>query len=213
MPDLSLETTNSPPVIGIDEAGRGPWAGPVTVAAFWINPDFYNALPAGLDDSKKLTAFARARIFGALTAGPHKYAVTTVPVAKIDALGILQATLYGMRIVAEDLAQQLKAAGVGPVGMALVDGNMSANLPCPEMTVIKGDSKSCSIAAASIIAKQSRDALMDDLAREFPAYGWQSNKGYGTRQHHDALRQNGITPHHRRSFAPIKKMLSDNQAL
>lgn len=206
MPDLALERQSSKMVIGIDEAGRGPWAGPVTVAAFWINPEYYDALPDGLDDSKKLSASKRARIFDALCDGPHQYAIITVPVSQIDQLGILQATLLGMRQSAQSL---ITALDQPPVAVkALVDGNIAPGLGCEEECVIKGDSRSCSIAAASILAKETRDQLMDQLAQQFPDYGWERNKGYGTAQHHAALQEVGVSAHHRRSFAPIKTLLS-----
>ena len=206
MPDLALERQSSKMVIGIDEAGRGPWAGPVTVAAFWINPEYYDALPDGLDDSKKLSASKRARIFDALCDGPHQHAIITVPVSQIDQLGILQATLLGMRQSAQSL---ITALDQPPVAVkALVDGNIAPGLDCEEECVIKGDTRSCSIAAASILAKETRDQLMDQLAQQFPDYGWERNKGYGTAQHQAALQEVGVSAHHRRSFAPIKTLLS-----
>lgn len=206
MPDLALERQSSKMVIGIDEAGRGPWAGPVTVAAFWINPEYYDALPDGLDDSKKLSASKRARIFDALCDGPHQHAIITVPVSQIDQLGILQATLLGMRQSAQSL---ITALDQPPVAVkALVDGNIAPGLDCEAECVIKGDSRSCSIAAASILAKETRDQLMDQLAQQFPDYGWERNKGYGTAQHQAALQEVGVSAHHRRSFAPIKTLLS-----
>lgn len=209
MPDLEFETQNQDAVIGIDEAGRGPWAGPVTVAAVWLVPQHYSYLPDGLDDSKKLSATKRERIFAKLLSGPHLYAVENVPVETIDQVGILQATLLGMRQVTAALAKQIKSNFDLDITVALVDGNISPSLLVPERLVIKGDSKSCSIAAASILAKQTRDKLMNDLATIHPVYGWERNMGYGTRQHQEALAIHGPTPHHRHSFAPIKKLIAN----
>ncbi len=208
MPDLCFEQANPAAVIGIDEAGRGPWAGPVTVAAVWLSPAHYDQIPDGLDDSKKVSAAKRERIFAALIDGPHHYAVASIGVDMIDRLGILQATLHGMREVAADLARHIEQQAGLSVSLGLVDGNISPSLGCPEQLVIKGDSKSYSIAAASIIAKQTRDNIMDELALDYPDYGWERNRGYGTRQHQQALAENGVTPHHRRSFAPVKRLLS-----
>ena len=205
MPDLSLEQQSPKTVIGIDEAGRGPWAGPVTVAAFWINPDRYDDLPDGLDDSKTLSATKRARIFDELQAGPHQFAIISVDVPQIDHLGVLQATLFGMRQSATRLMAKLNQPAKDI--MALVDGNISPRLDCEEQVIIKGDSRSCSIAAASIMAKETRDHIMIALAAHYPSYGWDRNKGYGTAHHQLALQQAGITQHHRRSFAPIKALL------
>lgn len=208
MPDLTLESQTEPAVIGIDEAGRGPWAGPVTVAAVWLVPQYYAHLPDGLDDSKKLSATKRERIFAELVKGPHQYAVSSVSVEQIDQIGILQATLQGMRDVAGALASQIQRKFDLSVEQALVDGNISPSLNVAEQLVIKGDSKSCSIAAASIIAKQTRDHIMQDLAMQYPAYGWERNMGYGTRQHQEALALHGPTIHHRHSFAPIKRLIA-----
>ena len=211
MPDLQLETqhiaTGTGAVIGIDEAGRGPWAGPVTAAAFWLNPAAFDNLPGGLDDSKKLSAHKRADIFDALQHGQHEFAVISVPVGIIDEIGILQATFRAMRHAATQLQEKLRQRGYEDVGLGLVDGNLTPDLGMPAKAIIKGDALSCSIAAASIIAKQTRDALMCDLALQHAEYGWQKNMGYGTRDHLAALDAHGVTPHHRRSFAPIKCLL------
>lgn len=217
MPDLQLESqhiaTGRGAVIGIDEAGRGPWAGPVTAAAFWLNPAMFDNLPAGLDDSKKLSACKRAEIFDALQKGQpgqqdrHEFAVINVSVGIIDEIGILQATFRAMRLAAAQLQEKLSARGYENVGLGLVDGNLTPDLGMPAKAIIKGDTLSLSIAAASIIAKQTRDALMCDLALQHSEYGWQKNMGYGTRDHAAALEAHGVTPHHRRSFAPIRRLL------
>ena len=197
------------PVIGIDEAGRGPWAGPVTAAAFWICPDGLDRLPPGLTDSKKLTARQRADIENRLRCPDegHFYAIYHSSVAEIDEKGILPATFAAMSAAARDVAGQLQQAGYPNPPSILVDGNLLPEFGFRARAIIKGDSLSLSIAAASILAKQSRDRLMGELAVKYPAYGWEKNAGYGTPAHQHAIAGHGITPHHRRSYAPIKRFL------
>ena len=211
MPDLRLEkrhlAAGSGAVIGIDEAGRGPWAGPVTAAAFWINPNCFDELPPELNDSKKLSPAKRTSIYAALTGGEHAFCVVSIAAAEIDRIGILGATSLAMRQAATKLQALLISRRNAAVGLCLVDGNFHPGLRIPVKTVIKGDALSCSIAAASIIAKETRDNLMRDLARAHAVYGWDSNMGYGTKSHSDALHAHGISEHHRRSFAPIKRLL------
>ena len=207
MPDLSIEAGFDDPVIGVDEAGRGPWAGPVTIAAMWLNPAALSALPAGLDDSKKLTARRRAAFHDILICPPHDHELVVVPVDVIDDLGILKATLQGMATAAHHLAARMAAAGHGQVRQVLIDGNVMPPLDLPARTVVKGDSRSLSIAGASVIAKHARDQIMMTLADQFPGYGWDSNMGYGTAAHRSGLAEFGVTPHHRRSFAPIRRCL------
>lgn len=210
-PDYHFETEfgQAGPVIGIDEAGRGPWAGPVSAAAFWICPDTRHLLPEALTDSKKLSARQRNIIEAHLLApqNGHLFAVEHVSVADIDRLGILNATFQAMQMVANQLARQLTDSGFEKAPIALIDGHLTPEMDFQCHALIKGDSRSLSIAAASVLAKQARDRLMDDLAKDFPVYGWQSNAGYGTKAHQQALAEHGISPHHRRSFAPIKKLL------
>lgn len=185
-------------VAGVDEAGRGPWAGPVVAAAVILRED---SAPAGLQDSKQLTASAREKLFNAIyetaTVG-----VGIVEVEQIDRVNILQATLQAM-------CQAVNALAIAP-DIALIDGNQAPLLPCRAIPVVGGDRSCPSIAAASIIAKVTRDRMMIDLAGSFPEYGWNANKGYGTRQHAEAIAEFGVTPHHRRSFAPIRKALSSD---
>ena len=207
MPDLSIESGFDGPVIGVDEAGRGPWAGPVTVAALWLNPVAIDDLPAGLDDSKKLNAQRRAAFHDILICPPHDHELVVVPVEVIDAVGILNATLQGMASAAHHLAARVTAGGYGSVRQILIDGNIMPPLELPAQTVVKGDSKSLSIAGASVIAKHARDQIMLDLASQYPGYGWNSNMGYGTAAHRDGLAQLGVTAHHRRSFTPIRRCL------
>ena len=208
MPDLSIESGFAGPVIGIDEAGRGPWAGPVTVAACWLDTSALSPLVPGLDDSKKLTAAQRETFHAILTAPPHLHAVLSVPVETIDRDGILKATLAGMAEVAQALAGLLRDEGVGEVAQLLIDGNQMPPLTLPAQTVLKGDSRSLSIAAASVIAKHERDRIMKALATTFPGYGWETNMGYGTKAHQQGLASLGVTPHHRRSFAPVRRAIS-----
>lgn len=194
-PDLSIESTYSGLIAGIDEAGRGPWAGPVVASAVILARD---TLPPGINDSKKLTASRRKILFDAIRA-TATVGVGMASVAEIDELNILGATKLAMRRAVENL-------GVLPA-IALVDGNRAPDLPCPARTVIRGDAISLSIASASIIAKVTRDRIMRELATEYPGYGWEKNAGYGTATHQKGLAEYGVTPHHRRSFAPIRALL------
>ena len=208
MPDLDYERQFNAPVIGIDEAGRGPWAGPVTVTAIWLCPSAYDALPAGIDDSKKIKPPRRAALAAALMAPPHLSQTISIEVAQIDQMGILKATFAGMVMAASKLAEKMVKAGWGAPVHALVDGNLlPPDMPLPATALIKGDSRSLSIAAASLIAKTARDQIMQDLALAYPDYGWASNMGYGTKAHQAGLDQFGLTPHHRHSFKPIRRYL------
>ncbi len=199
MPDLSLEQNIGGLVAGIDEAGRGPWAGPVVAAAVILRTETLPVdLKNNLDDSKKLSRKRRETLFETLPAHAA-IGVGMADVTEIDQLNILQATLCAMTRAVENLETSPHHA--------LVDGNHAPALACPVECVIKGDSKSLSIAAASIIAKVTRDHIMADLAQTFPGYGWERNAGYGTAEHKAALERLGVTPHHRKSFAPIRKMI------
>ncbi len=199
LPDYTLEDAQTlRPICGVDEVGRGPWAGPV-VAAAAIWPDEARIhVPAGLTDSKKLTAKRREAMVDTLKTHCI-WAIGEASVEEIDSLNILAAT---------KLAMQRAVAGLSvPPAFALVDGNQPPVLPCPVQSVVKGDSRSLSIAAASVIAKVHRDKLMEQLHAEHPHYGWASNAGYGAKAHQDGLATHGVTPHHRKSFAPIRKIL------
>ncbi len=212
MPDFSLEQefqldlgeSPGPKVIGLDEAGRGPWAGPVVAAAVWLNPDGLPAsLKDGLDDSKKLSAKARDGLFETLkNLSPDQAAIGLgeASVEEIDSLNILQASLLAM--------QRAAAALSISAGAALVDGRQTPALTCPARAVVKGDSRSLSIAAASIVAKVSRDRTMAMLAAQHPGYGWERNQGYGTPEHRAGLDRLGVTAAHRRSFRPIREALT-----
>jgi len=200
MPDFALERASAAsPVCGIDEAGRGPLAGPVFAAAVVLDPA---RVPPGIDDSKKLARGARRRIACELAA-VAAIGLGQASVREIDATDILKATLLAMRRALDDLCACL---GRMPA-VALVDGNRLPELPCPARAVVGGDGKSLSIAAASIMAKVARDALMAELARAHPQYGWERNAGYGTPEHLAALTRFGATPHHRITFTPIHNLL------
>ncbi len=213
MPDFTLERElgqgDGRLVIGIDEAGRGPWAGPVTAAAVWLDPQgLAPGLAQRLDDSKKLSPRVRDALFATLTApagGFAAVAVATASVEEIDHLNILQATLLAMQRAATALSAAL-GSGRGPAA-ALIDGNKTPQLACPTRAVVKGDSRSLSIAAASIVAKVTRDRTMAELARDFPGYGWERNQGYGTAEHRAGIARLGVTPLHRRSFGPVREAL------
>lgn len=206
MPDFELEQTYiekhpGARIAGIDEAGRGPWAGPVVAAAAILDMETLpSSLRDKLDDSKKLSARRREVLFAAL----HDSKAATVGVGQadvqeIDDINILNATYRAMVRALEALNKK--------VDLALVDGNKVPSLPCRAMPVVKGDGKSLSIAAASVVAKVTRDRLMTDLAAQFPGYGWETNMGYGTAKHQAALASLGVTPHHRRSFASVRVAL------
>jgi ribonuclease HII len=195
-PDYSFEADLGGVVAGVDEVGRGPWAGPVTACAVVLDPA---KIPEGLNDSKKLTE-GRRDVLAEQIEAVADVSIGWASVEEIDTLNIRQATFLAMRRAIESLSQ-------APTH-ALIDGNaIPPDLPCPATSVIKGDGRSVSIAAASIVAKVRRDALMKELAVMHPGYGWETNMGYGTAKHSAGLHDLGVTPHHRRSFAPIHKIL------
>ena len=190
------------PLIGIDEAGRGPLAGPLVVAG--VKFKSYHTLPewvCHVNDSKKLSSLKRRDLFFRVQDSmPHylDYSINVIDVCTVDKLNILEATMEGMRRCIDALYTD--------GGIVLVDGN---RCPVPETwcrPVVKGDSCSLAIATASILAKVYRDNLMIELAEEHPQYGWERNAGYGTAAHLKALRQHGVTPYHRKSFAPIRNL-------
>ena len=198
-PSFELEAAEhqlgSKPIAGVDEAGRGPWAGPVVAAAVILDPD---KIPANIDDSKVLDEESRAYLFKRIM----KVAVVGVGIAdveRIDRENILGATLWAM---AEAVAK-LSAAPK----LVLIDGNKAPRLPMQCRTIVKGDAKCLSIAAASIIAKVTRDRIMMQLAREYPGYGFERHKGYGTEEHQAAIEKLGISVLHRRSFRPVQLAL------
>jgi ribonuclease HII len=186
-------------IAGVDEAGRGPLAGPVVAAAVMFPAEWIQAgLPRrfwGLNDSKQLSAEQREHFFGLLTSAPEvQHAAAAVQVEVIDAINILQASLRAMN---EALAQLRPSPE-----HTLVDGNRVTSLRFRQTALVQGDARSYSIAAASVIAKVTRDRMMIDLDRQYPAYGFAAHKGYGTPQHLASLQAHGPSPVHRRSFAP-----------
>lgn len=193
MPDAA------PLVAGIDEAGRGPLAGPVVAAAVVLGPQY----PEGLDDSKRLTAKRRA-ILDERVRASCAWGVGIVEAAEIDRLNILVATMTAMTRAMEQLVGVLS----GDPREILIDGNMTPHGRArgwrwPARAIVGGDASEPAISAASIIAKEWRDRLMVEAAREHPHFGWERNKGYGTAEHMQALRTHGPTPYHRQSFAPV----------
>jgi len=204
MPDFSIEDSFAGKLIaGVDEAGRGPWAGPVVAGAVIIDRDLISdELILGLDDSKKIKPKMRENLFALL----HQCAVIGVgiaDVAEIDEKNILQATMLAMGRAVENLNS--------PPTVALVDGNRQPKLDCRAQCVVRGDGISLSIAAASIVAKVTRDRIMAGLAQKYPGYGWETNQGYGTKAHREGLQKLGITEHHRKSFAPIRAIIEKNR--
>jgi ribonuclease HII len=200
MPDLSLESAlrarGFRAIAGVDEAGRGPLAGPVAAAAV-ILPDHFAC--EGLDDSKKISASRRDALFKRLTSDTAViWSVALASSGEIDTLNILRATHLAMRRAVEGLARI--------PDHCLIDGLPVREFPIPYQAVIKGDGKSLSIAAASIIAKVTRDRLMREIDREFPDYGFAKHQGYGTKVHLEALRNHGPCRHHRRSFQPVAQL-------
>lgn len=206
MPDFSLELRHLGLIVGVDEAGRGPWAGPVVAGAAILNPaTLSEQLAKGLDDSKKLKAPKREALLALLEQSDAVLGMGIASVEEIDELNILQATLLAMERAVANLS-------VRP-DFALIDGNrLPKNLPCPAQAIVQGDGKSLAIAAASIVAKVCRDRMMVDLDRMYPGYGWSANAGYGTKAHQEGLKALGVTPHHRKSFAPIRKILSPEES-
>ena len=182
-------------VFGVDEVGRGPWAGPVTAAAVCLSAE---DVPAGLGDSKVVPE----RMRDAIAAQIGRRAIAEASVEEIDRLNIRAATLLAMTRAIQALAAQ-----VGAPAMVLIDGNMLPDIAFPARAIVKGDACVASIAAAAIVAKVHRDALMRSLAETHPGYGWERNKGYGTADHAAGLARFGVTAHHRRSFKPVAKLL------
>jgi ribonuclease HII len=198
MPDFAFEHTCIPPVAGVDEAGRGPWAGPVVAAAVILPMnDLDPYLLTHLDDSKKLKKSVRENLLATLEPIAD-IGVGVASPSEIDDINILQATMLAMQRAVDGLSKM-------PVSV-LVDGNRAPFIAAKVTTIVKGDSLSLSIAAASIVAKVTRDQMMADLAEQYPGYSWERNAGYGTKEHKEALDRLGVTPAHRQSFAPIKSV-------
>ncbi len=202
MPSFRFELRCEGRVAGIDEAGRGPLAGPVYAAAAVIDRERApRKLLRMIDDSKKLTLEQREEAYEAMIAsGVVQFAVGEASVEEIDRINILQATYLAMRRAVQALAEKPE--------VVLIDGNrVPPQLGCRAETIVGGDAHSYSIAAASIFAKVTRDRYMHALALTYPGYGWETNRGYGSQQHLEALSLLGPTPHHRRSFAPVTRLV------
>lgn len=204
MPDLSLENFHAARlkvsalrVCGVDEAGRGPWAGPVTAAAVILDPA---RLPAGIDDSKKLNEARREALYDEIIETAVAYAVIAIDAPDIDRLNILAATHLAM-------VRAVSALPLVP-SLALIDGNRAPALDCEAVTIVKGDALSLSIGAASILAKVTRDRIMVQADQDFPGYGFARHKGYGVPEHMKALAHLGPCPLHRLSFKPVAASLS-----
>jgi ribonuclease HII len=205
MPSFRFELRIAGTVAGIDEAGRGPLAGPVVAAAAVIDRTAAKRrLLKLINDSKQLELEDREAAYEAMVAsGLVKYAVAEATVEEIDRFNILQATFLAMRRALEALSQQ---PDVRP-DVVLIDGNqVPPRLGCKAETIVGGDARSYSIAAASIFAKVTRDRYMAKLAETWPGYGWETNRGYGSEEHRDAISRLGPTPHHRMSFSPFNRL-------
>ncbi|MBR1604763.1 MAG: ribonuclease HII [Alphaproteobacteria bacterium] len=205
MPDFSFEDQFSGVICGIDEAGRGPWVGNVVAGAVIIKdrnlaPELLNHL----NDSKKLSKTKREQLYSLLceaeAQGQIKIGIGEATPLEIDQYNILQATFMAMRRAAQNLGCS--------IDMALIDGNQTPqNFPCNVQTIVKGDARSYSISAASIIAKVYRDKEMEKLAEKYPFYGFEHNAGYGTKDHIDGIKKHGLIAEHRKSYKPIKAFL------
>lgn len=191
---VSIRLTGGP-VAGIDEAGRGPLAGPVVAAAVILDPD---KIPDGIADSKVLEPEVREELYAQIMA-TAKVGIGVASVTRIDRYNILNATLWAMQQAVKQLDPKPR--------VALVDGNRPPKLTCETQCIVDGDAKCLSIAAASIIAKVTRDRMMIELGRMFPKYGFERHKGYSTPEHFEAIRKFGVTRHHRRSFRPVQVAL------
>ena len=213
MPDFSLEQSAraadvTGPIIGVDEVGRGPWAGPVFACAALLferpaPQDFLDAL----GDSKQLSRKKREAL-APLIQTHALIALEEASVREIENLNILGATKLAMKRAVEALEAQIET----PIGLALIDGNQPPKLSCKTQSVVKGDGISASIAAASIFAKVARDQYMADLAIQYPGYGWEQNAGYGVPAHKTGLYSLGVTIHHRRTFTPVSKVLTQKDS-
>ncbi len=215
-PDFSQESKHPNKIIcGVDEAGRGPLAGPVVSCALWFHKIPEAKILAGINDSKKLTAKKRQDALSLI----HSHCIFGVGIVDhvtIDKINILEATKISMLKAISELNSKLSQANLSPTQICLIDGNISPmkNQKCPELaqnsfiTICKGDEISASIAAASIIAKTTRDEIMAKLSLQFPEYGWQQNAGYGTKAHLDAMKKFGISEFHRKTFKPVKELIS-----
>ena len=180
-------------ICGIDEVGRGCLAGPVVAAAIILN---FDSIPIGINDSKKLSKKKRQNIYNDIKKEALDIAIGQASNIEIDQMNILNASLLAMKRAYKNLKT--------PTELALIDGNYSPKINCKTINIIKGDSKSLSIAAASIVAKQYRDKLMEEIGNKYPKYNFKNNAGYGTREHYKSIESNGLTEFHRKSFKLFK---------
>ena len=200
--DEQVRAEGYPALCGVDEAGRGPLVGPVVAAAVILPPDFQLE---GINDSKKLSEKKREALFDVIKEHAVDYGIGMADHKEIDEMNILQATFLAMR-------RAVEAMGVTPE-MVLVDGNQDPKLGLPTRTVVKGDATSASIAAASILAKVTRDRILIDMDKEYPQYHFAKHKGYGTKDHYAQLMEHGMCPYHRRTFLKkLKGVLPDAAA-
>ena len=207
MPDFSVEESlglsTSAVIVGVDEVGRGPLAGPVTAAAVFVDRQKITLdLSTKIDDSKKIPRKKRA-IISKQIEGMATIGIGWASSGEIDQLNILEATMIAMKRAVLSLRKQI----ILDPDYILIDGNKVPSFDFPSKAIVRGDEKSLSIAAASIVAKSKRDAFMTSLSKLYPCYGWEKNAGYGTREHLAAIEREGITAHHRRSFKPIANYL------
>ena len=207
VPDFSLEDNlglaPAAIIVGVDEVGRGPLAGPVTVAAVFLNrKKITSDLSNKIDDSKKLSQKTRTILCRKIKEVAD-IGIGWASIKEIDEFNILEATMLAMQRAVMSLSQETTA----DPDYILIDGNKAPKFNFPSKTIVRGDEKSISIAAASIVAKSERDAFMASLSTLYPGYGWEKNFGYGTQQHLAAIERHGITSHHRKSFKPISKYL------
>ena len=180
-------------ICGIDEVGRGCLAGPVVAVAIILN---FDTIPQGINDSKKLSKKKRENIYNDLKRTALDIAIGQASNTEIDQMNILNASLLAMKRAYKNLEV--------PAELALIDGNYAPKINCKTINIIKGDSKSLSIAAASIVAKQYRDKLMAEIGNKYPKYNFKNNAGYGTKEHYRSIESNGLTEFHRRSFKLFK---------
>lgn len=204
-PSFDLERSCEGPVVGLDEAGIGCWAGDVFAGAAYVPFDTAPEFLVLLNDSKKLTASKREKAFEGFDAAGIRWAVASASLDDIAQLNIRGAALKAM-------TEAYHALGLEAT-LALIDGTLVPQVPCATQAVVKGDQKSYAIAAASIAVKVLRDRSMQALHAKYPQYGWDRNAGYGTKQHQEALKTFGVTPHHRPTYAPIKALLEGGARL
>ncbi|MEK6794191.1 MAG: ribonuclease HII [Spirochaetota bacterium] len=186
-------------IAGIDEVGRGALAGPLVAAGVILDLD---NVPLGINDSKKLSARKRETLYDAIIASARAYKIVFTPIETIDDVNILNATIMTMQAIVREMDP--------PPDHLLIDAVHLPAVSTPQTSIIKGDAKSVSIAAASILAKVARDRHMEELSKGFPGYGWEKNKGYGAKDHIEAIHTKGVTEHHRRTFAPVSGILETN---